>query len=139
MYEIFEKLLTEHGVTAYRVAKETGISTATLTQWKNGTSTPKQDKLQLIAEYFGKSVDYLITGKEQENKESTLARKDERDISKRLEQTLKDLENSQEALMFDGIVLDDNTKELLKASLENSLRIAKIHAKEKYTPKKYRG
>lgn len=34
MYEVFEKLLKANGVTAYRVGKETGISTATLTQWK---------------------------------------------------------------------------------------------------------
>lgn len=60
MYDIFEKLLNEHGVTAYRVAKETGISTATLTQWKNGTSTPKLDKLQKIADYFGVTVSFLM-------------------------------------------------------------------------------
>lgn len=59
MYDIFEKLLSKYGVTAYRVAKETGISTATLTQWKNGTSTPKQDKLQLIADFFSVTIDYL--------------------------------------------------------------------------------
>lgn len=59
MYDIFEKLLNKYGVTAYRVAKETGISTATLTQWKNGTSTPKQDKLQLIADFFNVTIDYL--------------------------------------------------------------------------------
>ncbi len=40
--------------------------------------------------------------------------------------------------MFDGEVMDDNTRELLKASLENSMRIAKINAKQKFTPKKYR-
>ncbi|SCI17942.1 Uncharacterised protein [uncultured Ruminococcus sp.] len=34
MYEIFEKLLKERGITAYRVSKDTGISTATLTDWK---------------------------------------------------------------------------------------------------------
>lgn len=67
MYEIFEKLLEKHGVTAYRVAKETGISTATLTQWKNGTSTPKQDKLQLIADYFGITIDYLMGVERDEN------------------------------------------------------------------------
>ena len=33
MYDIFEQLLKEHGVTAYRVAKETGVTTATLTSW----------------------------------------------------------------------------------------------------------
>ena len=32
----------------------------------------------------------------------------------------------------------DETRELLKASLENSIRIAKINAKQKFTPKKYR-
>ena len=62
MYEIFEKLLKANGVTAYRVAKETGITTATLTSWKQGKYTPKQEKLQLIANYFNVSVEYLLTG-----------------------------------------------------------------------------
>lgn len=66
MYEIFEQLLKKHGVTAYRVAKETGVTTATLTNWKNGKYTPKQDKLQKIADYFGVSLEYLMTGKEKE-------------------------------------------------------------------------
>lgn len=60
MYEIFERLLAEHNVTAYRVAKETGITTATFTSWKQGKYTPKQDKLQKIADYFGVSIDYLM-------------------------------------------------------------------------------
>ena len=63
MYEIFAALLKQYGITAYRVAKETGITTATLTDWKKGRSTPKADKLQIIAAYFGVSVDYLL-GKE---------------------------------------------------------------------------
>lgn len=64
MYEIFEKLLRERGVTAYKVAKETGIGTATLSNWKNGKYTPKQDKMQKIADFFGVTVDYLMTGKD---------------------------------------------------------------------------
>lgn len=32
MYSIFEKLLEEKGISAYRVAKDTGISTVTLTK-----------------------------------------------------------------------------------------------------------
>ncbi len=64
--------------------------------------------------------------------------RDERDIAKRLDNTLSDLENSQSTLMFYGEPLDDETRELLKASLENSIRIAKINAKQKFTPKKYR-
>lgn len=60
MYEIFEKLLNENGVSAYKVSKYTGITTATLTSWKQGKYVPKQDKLQKIAEYFGVTVDYLM-------------------------------------------------------------------------------
>lgn len=66
MYEIFEKLLQEHGVTAYKVSKETGIATSTLSDWKKGRSTPKQDKLQKIADYFGVTIAYLL-GTENQN------------------------------------------------------------------------
>ena len=62
MYEIFERLCNENGVTAYRVAKETGISTATFSNWKAGRSTPKTDKLQLIADFFGVPLE-TFTGK----------------------------------------------------------------------------
>ena len=60
MYSIFEKLLNEYGATAYRVSKATGITTSTLTAWKQGEYTPKTDKLQKIAEFFAVSTDYLL-------------------------------------------------------------------------------
>ena len=63
MYEKFEELLKKNNVTAYRVAKETGVTTATLTSWKQGKYTPKREKLQKIADYFGVSVEYF-TGEE---------------------------------------------------------------------------
>lgn len=59
-YDAFEKLCTSRNVTPYKVAKETGVSTSTLSSWKKGRYTPKQDKLQKIADYFGVSVDYLL-------------------------------------------------------------------------------
>ena len=66
MYSIFEELLKQHKVTAYRVAKETGINTATLTSWKQGKYAPKPDKLQKIADYFGVSLGYLMGTEELE-------------------------------------------------------------------------
>lgn len=36
------------------------------TSWKKGTYKPKLDKLQKIADYFGVSVEYLLTGHETE-------------------------------------------------------------------------
>lgn len=47
-------------MTAYKVAKDTGVSTSTLSDWKTGRSTPKVDKLKKIAEYFGVSVTYFL-------------------------------------------------------------------------------
>lgn len=64
MYEIFLKLLDEKGVTAYKVGKATGIGGSTFTDWKTGRSVPKQEKLQKIADYFGVSLEYLMTGKD---------------------------------------------------------------------------
>ena len=62
MYAIFQKLCEKNNVTPYRVSKETGVSRTTLSDWKNGKSTPKQDKMQKIADYFGVSLSYLTTG-----------------------------------------------------------------------------
>ena len=63
MYSIFIKLCEQNGVKTADVARATGIAQPTFTAWKNGRYTPKKDKLQLIAEYFGVSLEYLTTGK----------------------------------------------------------------------------
>jgi len=59
-YHRFEALLEREGTTVYKVAKATGISNSTFTDWKNGRSKPKADKLKLIADYFGVSLDALL-------------------------------------------------------------------------------
>ena len=53
MYDVFERLLDMKRVSVADVCKSTGISHSTMTDWKKGRSTPKVDKLQKIAEYFG--------------------------------------------------------------------------------------
>ncbi|MBY9077159.1 helix-turn-helix transcriptional regulator [Paenibacillus sp. HN-1] len=60
MYEKFLALLEKSEKTSYQVAKETGISTATLTNWKQGNYKPKADKLKILADYFGVTVDYFL-------------------------------------------------------------------------------
>ncbi len=146
MYERFAELLKEKGITSYRISKEISISQSTLSDWKKGKSTPKADKLQLIANYLDVSLDYLVGKTDvrhtatESQKENILTKKDERDIQKKIQSILDDLDNQEDALMYNGepLELDDITRELLRNSLENGLRIAKIKAKEKYTPKKYR-
>ena len=63
MYEIYEKLRNEKGLTNADVSRATGISTATLSQWKNGRYTPKMDKLEKIACLLSVPVEYLVTGR----------------------------------------------------------------------------
>ena len=60
MYETFKKLIDERNITPYKVSKDTGISQATLSDWKVGKSKPKADKLKILAEYFGVSIDVFI-------------------------------------------------------------------------------
>ena len=64
MYEIFAKLMEDHNVTSYRVAKDTGVSQTTLSDWKRGRSVPKLEKLKKLADYFGVSVEYLMGNRE---------------------------------------------------------------------------
>lgn len=137
VFERIENLRKERKISQGKLEKELGFSNGSISKWK--TSTPNPDRLQKLATYFGVSIEYLMTGENSSDKKDVqLNGRDERDIAKRLENTLNALEDSQESLMFSGEPLDDQTRELLKASLENSLKIAKINAKQKFTPKKYR-
>lgn len=60
MYSVFVKLMEENGLTPYRVAKEAGITQATLSRWKTGKVNPSLETLQVLADYFHVSIDYLM-------------------------------------------------------------------------------
>lgn len=47
-------------ITAYKVAKETGISQGLMSEYKNGVKLPTVQNLVKIADYLGCSVDYLL-------------------------------------------------------------------------------
>lgn len=60
MYQKFEQLVKARGITAYRVAKDIGISPVVFSDWKSGKSKPKVDKLKMIADYFGVTIEYFL-------------------------------------------------------------------------------
>ncbi len=135
LYENILKLCQQAGITGGKLCQDLGFSRSTLSDLKSGRiSSLSSQKLQRIAEYFSVPVDALLSGKSSVG----LTARDERDISKKLQETLHQLEHGQEGLMFDGEPIDDETRELLYISLKNSLEISKRIAKQKYTPKKYR-
>jgi transcriptional regulator with XRE-family HTH domain len=134
VYEMIESLCRERGITGSKMCDDLGISRSTMTELRKGRAkTMNLEKAGKIADYFGVSTDYLL-GK---TPTPSLTRRDERDIEKRLEETLNQLEGEQGGLMFSGAPMDDSTRELLILSLRNSMEIAKHAAKQKYTPKKY--
>lgn len=59
-YQAFDRLLKLHGATVYRVAKSTGIPASTFTDWKNGRSVPKTEKLRRIADFFEVPLETLL-------------------------------------------------------------------------------
>ncbi len=138
MYEKFEELLKKNNVTAYRVAKETGVTTATLTSWKQGKYTPKREKLQKIADYFGVGIEYFTGEEKKENSDSsTLTPKDERDIAKDVENIRNKLKSGSDGpISYDGEPIPEEDAELLLGQIELVLRRLKPINKEKYNPNK---
>lgn len=149
-YDIFIELCAEKNKKPIDVSRDLDIKKSTISMWKKQNSIPNAVTLMQLAEYFNVTPAYLMGNKLakepmsmprndiKQKEKLALSEKDERDISKRLNQALADLENSQGSLMFDGEPLDDITKELLIASLRKDLELGKQIAKKKYTPKKYR-
>ena len=80
MYEIYCKLRDEKGCKDADVAKATGITKSTFSDWKNGRSKPKDEKLTKIADYFDVPLTYFY--EEHQNNAASLTTRDERDISK---------------------------------------------------------
>ncbi len=55
------QIITERGLTTYRVARETGLTNSMFSLWKKKpTSKIYSGNLVLIADYLNCSVDYLL-------------------------------------------------------------------------------
>ena len=139
MYDVFEQLLQKYGVTAYKVSKETGVTQSTLSDWKRGRSTPKSENMKKIADYFGVTVDYLMTGHDSEQKEKSpeLTLRDERDISRDLNRIMEEIQKgNDEPLYYNGVKIDDASIGLLRNAIEYALRETRKENKVRYSPNK---
>ena len=72
-WDNFVALCNENDTKPNPVAKQLGLSSGSVTSWKNG-KVPHHSTLLKIADYFNVSVDYLLTGQ----KETPTAESDER-------------------------------------------------------------
>lgn len=100
MYERFEQLLLEKGLKAADITKMTGLKSTVFSEWKSGKSVPKADKLVLIAQALGTTVEYLVTGEESGNETEEGNKYYFSDETAEMAQKL--FENSEMRVLFDA-------------------------------------
>ena len=113
----------------------TNFNKTNVSKWENGKVEPRMDTVRLIASTFDVSPNYLIGMSN--NPYFKVENKEEKDIQKDLQKMIEQLENglySKETAEY-----SEETKELIITSLEQAVRIARMEAKNKFTPKKYKG
>ena len=60
MYARYAKLRDDRNLTDYRVSTDTGITKSTFSDWKSGRSSPKVEKLMILADYFDVPLEYFV-------------------------------------------------------------------------------
>lgn len=135
LYNRIGQLCETRGITITEMCRLSGASRGSLTDLKKDRiNTLKAETLKKIADLFEVSIDYLITGEFSETEKSpALTKKDERDIADFMEA----LEGS-DTLMYYGEPLSEEAKESIRAAMQLGIGAAKLEAKRKFTPKKYR-
>ncbi|MCY9500043.1 helix-turn-helix domain-containing protein [Paenibacillus larvae] len=119
-------LMNKKQITTYKLSKEAKVPYTTLTKILNGTTkNPQIDSLKLIADYFGKPLDYFLTEdkKKEINIPSWATAKDKRDFKKMLEEEAE--------VMFDGVPIDEEDREKIKRVMEAIFWDAKKKNKRK--------
>ena len=119
----------------------TGISKSTLQRYETGyIKKVPINQIEILAKALHTTPSYLMgwDNTVTEAPSVPLTPRDERQIAADLEKMLADLDSQNAMAAMGGTVEDDEDRELLKASLQATMRLAKKIAKEKYTPKKYR-
>jgi transcriptional regulator with XRE-family HTH domain len=127
-------------LTQHELALRANISRSYLADIERNRYNPSVETIKDIAQALNVPISSIIDGTS-ETDLPNLTKKDERDIQKKLQEIINDLNSKDGYAALDGKSideLDEEDRELLIASLENSLRLAKKIAKQKFTPKKYR-
>ncbi len=94
VFERIENLRKQKNISQGKLEKELGFSNGSISKWR--TSMPKPERLQKISEYFGVSLEYLMTGEEQEGGEKYYFNEETTDIAEKI------LHNKELKLLFDA-------------------------------------
>ena len=122
MKERIKSLCKDYGISMNKLEETLGFGKGYIS--KLGNSTPNATKIKKIADYFGVTVDYLMTGKDNlKEKAPELTAKDERDIAKDMENIRTKLLNGSDGpLSYDGEPIPKEDAELLLGQIELMMR-----------------
>ncbi len=59
-HERFEQLKNEKNVTPYKIAKDCHFDKSCISKWYSLKQTPSLEILEILADYFGVSLDYIL-------------------------------------------------------------------------------
>lgn len=137
--DVLKQLRTSMNWTQKELAAQMGLSQNTISMYEKGNREPDMERLAQFAQLFDVDMNYLLESRTMIDIKSPpnteLNQRDLRDIGKKMRSMLE-LFDSEEALMFDGEPLDEETRELLKESYRNQLELTKRLAKAKFSRKK---
>ncbi len=105
-YDVFTSLCEKKDVTPNRALTDCGISRTSPAKWREG-ATPRGVTLQKLADYFGVTTDYLLTGAETKKAPAPI-------VGDELDEVLERLRTRPECRMLfklaDGATPDDVKK-----------------------------
>ena len=122
------ELRKEDRKTQEEMANILNVKRSTYGAYERGTILPPYDKIEAIAKYFNVTVDYLM-GNSSINADASSSAV--HDVNQSLSNLINELKDKSTPLNVDGYILDDESRELLLASIENSLKMGKIISAQK--------
>lgn len=128
-----KSLRKQVGKTQDDMSKALGIQRSTYGEYERGRIMPGTDKLKALADYFDVSIDYLLGTTNfttHEEKASTINSTDVIDVSSVMNLMLDQLRNKNSSLKFEGVELDEASRDILISNIENSLKMTKMLIKK---------
>ena len=113
--------MEKNGLNATDLALELDFKYSTVLDWLKANTYPRIDKIEMMANYFKIEKSDLVEDKS--------TKSENQDISIMVDDLMNNL-NSTQTLMFKGEPMDETTKELVRASIEQAARIAMARHKQ---------
>lgn len=118
-------------LTQVQLCEKIGIAQSTLGMIEKNRTEPGRKTLIKLANFFGTTVDDLLTDNENLNE------KDKKSITRDLKKYMDEFrENTDGTAYYNGQELTEDDLDLVESAMKIALEQIKIRNKEKYTPNK---